>query len=650
MRNKIKIPWPVIACALFVFIFTNLFSRFIFLHIPRVHDEIDYLFQAKIFKSGKLYVPSPCAKESFDFSHMVNNGKWYSQYTPGYPLLLLLGLLIGAPWIINPLLASLSIILFFFIGKEIYDYRTGVLASILGSVSIWFLLMSSTMMSHTSGLFFISLFLLFLFRSIKNPSTANGLLAGLGLGMAFLIRPYNIILISIPFLLYLVFKLFFDFKIRLRNVVALAMTTSVFIIILLIYNQITNGHPLKMGYIVSHGEGHGIGFGRTGYTEIPHNPFLGFSRIGDSLYAINQDLFGWPISSFLGILPLFWISRIEKEKREKDLLLAGGFLTLTAGMFFYWGIQIFIGARIFFEAIPILVLLSAHGITEIPGLLTQKIKRLNLSKLKKIIAGVLIFFVAFAFLYRFPRWIWPKHDEWLYARFDNNFAGVTPNIHNSLNLLQLEQSLIIMKFLYHPIQYLPTGWWGPGFIYNDPYLKGKIIYANDKGGDNNIKLFACFPDRRIFLYLGTLEKGMLFPLKKEGSEIVYGKPIALGSKDKKHIVLINDPKKFYKLYSPQFGIFLDRLYSENRCYEMDNARLIEMGSCFLDKGDYQEAAHYFEAVLQIEKIPVVRFRVLNYLILCYQKMGKNDLAKEIIKKINNPKRPRFYRIIPERGF
>jgi lipoprotein signal peptidase len=180
MRKKIKIPWPVIACALFVFIFTNLFSFFIFEHIPRVNDEIAYLFQAKIFKTGQLYVPSPCAKDFFNFTHIINNGKWYSQYTPGYPFLLLLGLFIQA----------------------IYNDQVGLLAAIFGSISIWFLLMSSTMMSHTSCLFFISLFLLFLFRSTKKPSIINGLLAGLGLGMAFLIRPYTALLISTPFLLF----------------------------------------------------------------------------------------------------------------------------------------------------------------------------------------------------------------------------------------------------------------------------------------------------------------------------------------------------------------------------------------------------------------------------------------------------------------
>ncbi|MFB0564999.1 MAG: hypothetical protein ACETWK_04905, partial [Candidatus Aminicenantaceae bacterium] len=118
MPRRLKVPWLVIGCSLFVFIFTNLFSFFVFHHIPHINDEISYLFQANIFKSGKLYAPSSCEKEFFNFTHIINNGKWYSQYTPGYPFLLMLALFINAPWLLNPLLAALSIILFYFLGKE----------------------------------------------------------------------------------------------------------------------------------------------------------------------------------------------------------------------------------------------------------------------------------------------------------------------------------------------------------------------------------------------------------------------------------------------------------------------------------------------------------------------------------------------------
>ena len=650
MQKKKKIPWLVIACALFVFIFTNLFSFFIFDHVPRVHDEIDYLFQAKIFKSGKLYVPSPCAKESFDFPHMVNNGKWYSQYTPGYPFLLLLGLFINAPWLINPLLAALSIFLFYFLGKEIYSPKVGILAAVLGTISIWFLLMSSTMMSHTSGLFFISFFLYFLFRSVKNPSVANGLLSGMGLGMAFLIRPYNVILISIPFLIYFVVILLKDFRRRQKNAVVFILITMAFISVLLIYNQITNGHPLRMGYIVSHGEEHGIGFGRMGYTDVPHTPFLGITKIFLSLEEINKYLYGWPFSSFFAILPLLWIVKIRPDYKKKDILLAAGFISLSVGLYFYWGTQIFIGARMYFEAIPIFLLLSAHGINEIPRLISFKFKKLNKQSIKKVTIGILIIFTTYAFFVRFPQWIWPLDSEWNYLTFTKNFGRTTPNINNTLKSLSLGKSVVIMKFLYHPFEFEPhRWWWGSGFQYNDPQLKGNIVYAHNRDNEN-ISLFKCFPERDFYLYLGTLDKGMLIPLKKEGNKIAYGEPISSDKHGKKYIELINEPQRFYKAYSSGFKNFLDDLYKKNHYFEIDVAYLIEMGNLSFRKQKYYEASFYFEAALQLEKRPYIRITILNRLSTCYLKTKRNAEAKKIMKIVQDLDEQKVYRIFPEKGF
>ena len=649
MQKKVNIPWPVIASALFVFIFTNLFSFFIFNHIPRVHDEIDNLFQAKIFKSARLYVPSPCAKEFFDFPHMINNGKWYSQYTPGYPFLLLLGLFVQAPWLINPLLAALSIILFYFLGKEIFNSKVGILASVLGAVSIWFLVMSSTMMSHTSSLFFTSFFLLFVFRSLKNPSITNGLFAGLGFGMAFLIRPYNAVLLSFPFLLYYAVRIIRDPKKRLKNAAAFVLITLVFISVLLSYNQMTNGHPLRMGYLVSYGEEHSLGFGRTGYTGIPHTLFLGSVKIGASLGALNNYLFGWPFSSFLALLPLLWIAKASKENRKKDMLLAAGFFSMVVGLYFYWGTHVFIGARMFFEVIPILLLLSAHGITELPALVSRKFGKLNQLMAKKITIGVLIILIAYAFFIRFPAWIWPSDTEWQYKGFANNFAGVTPKIHHTLNSIPLERALIIMKLLYHPFEYFPNGWWSSGFLHDDPFLKGNIIYANDKG-ENNIKLWQCFPEREIYFYLGTLEKGMLIPLEKDEDNILWGEPVTLDKNGKKYIELINNPKKFFKVYSSDFGNFLDNVYEKNNVFDIDVSRLIELGSFSKKNRNYKEAAFYFEAALQIEKQPEIRYRVLSQLSACYLKTGKAAEAKIVTDKIKDYEKGKFFNVIPEKGF
>lgn len=649
MQKKLNIPWPVLACALFVFIFTNLFSYFIFEHIPHINDEVAYLFQAKIFKTGQLYASSPCAKDFFNFTHIINNGKWYSQYTPGYPFLLLLGLLIQAPWLINPFLAAFSIILFYFLGKEIYDSQVGLLAAIFGSISIWFLLMSSTMMSHISCMFFISLFLLFLFRSFKKPSIINGLLAGLGLGMAFLIRPYTALLISVPFLLFYASKLFKNFKIMLRNSIALILILTISVFILLIYNNITNNDFFTFGYEVCHGKEHGIGFGKTGYTDIPHTVFLGFTQTFDYIKSINKYLFGWPLSSFLAIFPLFFFTKISSRYRKKDLILASGFFSLFVGLFFFWGTYILIGARMIFEAIPILFLLSARGATEIPKLVCSRYKKIDIVNLKKILTVILIIFTAYAFLIRFPRWIWPKDLHGYYHGFANKFAAVTPNINQTLKSLHLEKAVVIMKFIYHPREFFPYGWLGSGFLYNDPQLKGNIIYVQDRGKEN-ISLFQCFPERKFLLYLGTLEKGMLIPLKKEGKDISYGAPICLAKKDKRFIELIDDPQKFFKVYSTDYTNIIEKIYKQNNFIDIDVAYLIDMGNQYKNKRNYRKAAFFFEAALQIEKHPEIRFQILNKLFSCYLKTGKKYEAKIIAERFKDITKQKFYNIFPEKGF
>jgi hypothetical protein len=649
--NQNRIPWPVFAAAGFVFVFCSLFSYFIFDHIPHIHDECGYLFQAKIFLTGRLYVPSPCVKEFFDFPHIINNGRWYSMYTPGFPFLLMLGLIFQAPWIVNPLLASLAIFLFYFLGKEIYSPRIGILASLLGAASIWFLLMSSTMMSHTSNLFFTCFYLLFLFRSLRNPSLANGVLAGAGVGMAFLIRPYNAVLFSLPFLVYYAFHFFKEMKLRLKNAIALVLTAMAFISVLLIYNQLTNGNPFKMGYIVHHGESYAVIFGRPATLEYDYTPMFGTVQTLDNLKAVNSDLFGWPFSSFLALLPLLWLAKIESKDRKKDLLLAVSFIFFLTGVYFFWGSFIFLGARMLFETVPFLLLLSARGIEELPRMLGLLFKKVKLEKTKKVVFIIFTAFIGYGFIIHFPQWIWPKGTEWPFETLANDFAYTTPNIRNTLKSLGIKKAVVLMKFLYHPLDEFPNGYWGSGFAYNDPGLRADIIYANGLG-EPNIELFRCFPERNFYLYLGTLEKGMLIPIRADNKKIVYGEPTGPSPQGAKSVELIQKPQDFFKVYSQEFREFLDDMYKEKNPAEVNVDSLVDWASLAKKNENYKKATFCLESALQVEKDPYVRAKLLNSLVPCYFKLGKIEEAKRIEAKLKslNFKERKMYHVFPERGF
>ncbi len=240
-----------------------------------------------------------------------------------------------------------------------------------------------------------------------------------------------------------------------------------------------------------------------------------------------------------------------------------------------------------FENLTVIVLLSARGLIALK-LLGRKISRAGRTKgLEMVSGGLLVFFFLYAFFIRLPEWLRPKDTEDTYKIVDRNFAGTGTAIHRSLKQLNPGRALIIMKFLNHPPAFFPTGGWGSGFLYNDPDLAADIIYANDQG-EKNIDLFSCFPERDLYLYLGTLKKGMVIPLRKEGGKIAYAKPLTLAVGGGKKVDLIDDPKGFFHIYSGEFERFLDRLFAGNLYVDIDVARLTEMGSAYRKDGQFRE--------------------------------------------------------------
>lgn len=649
--KKLSTPLPVLLAAAFVLVFCAVFNSLVFERVPHVHDEIAYLFQAKIFASGRLYAPSPCARESFDFPHLINNGRWYSIYPPGFPFLLMLGLRIGAPWLVNPLLAALSIILFYYLGREIYDRKTGILAAVLGATSIWLLLMSSTMMSHTASMLFNALFLFFAFRSFRSPTAAHGILAGTSFGLAFLLRPYNAVLFALPLVALLGVGLWREPRKRMKNFLSFAGSAAVFVSLLLAYNFLTNGHPLKMGYTTLYGKSYTVIFGRPATLDYEFTPLFGAAQLLANLRALNSDLFGWPGSSFLAFLPLIWLIARDPEEKKRAFLLLSLFLAFLAGFSFFWGAFPLIGARMFFDMVPIFVLLSARGLLSLPELLRSITSTPHNFALSKILIGIFVFFVAHGFFIRFPRLIRPPGAGWHYDVYDCSFAGTTARLHRSLQNLDLQNAVVLLKFLNEPVPGFPSGQWGSGFIQNDIALKGKIIYALDRGSRNS-ELFPCFQGRKFYYYWGILEKGLLVPIRKDADRILAGEPLYPPSPCEKCTKLLPSPDEIFTPYSAEFEEFVSALIKEKDFLDLDVSRLFQLGLDYRRAGDNVRAAFCFEAGLQIENNPEPRRQLLNSLAASYLKTGRTEEARKIMEILNRASIDGrgLYRIFPEKGF
>ncbi|MDP2808404.1 MAG: hypothetical protein Q8O74_09755, partial [bacterium] len=98
--------------------------------IPKTGDEVSLLFQAKIFASGRWFAPAPALPQLFHLqTTIIDNDKWFSMYQPGHPLLLAVGYLVHLPWLVGPVLASLTAAVGYKIFQALSDQLTARLSS-----------------------------------------------------------------------------------------------------------------------------------------------------------------------------------------------------------------------------------------------------------------------------------------------------------------------------------------------------------------------------------------------------------------------------------------------------------------------------------------------------------------------------------------
>jgi hypothetical protein len=342
----------VLIPSIMLLILSALFSYYVMGAIPHASDSYTQLFQAKLLLQGRLYLDMPGDMAEFfsTLSVFYRDGHLSGKYPLGHPLVLALGEYLGNAYLVNPVLGALSVALLYYLGRETYGEVVGKYASLLMASTSFMIINAGEFMNHISMLFFVLLFSLFFFRSLKRNSMAYPLVAGLALGYGINIRPLTALAVFVPYAVYLLYLRFSGERVQSKKVTVFFAGLLFFLALFPLYNRMTTGSFTTSGYTYFD-EDDVIGFNTKGHTLEK-----GITNTANNLYALKQYLFGESsILLFSIILLIFYYRSINRF----DVLFFGLLSSFVIAYTSYHFGRLLFGPRYFFELTPFICLIIA---------------------------------------------------------------------------------------------------------------------------------------------------------------------------------------------------------------------------------------------------------------------------------------------------
>lgn len=480
----------------FTFLASAGVSWFAFETIGHVDDEVSYIFQARTFAGGALWVPAlPVgAQPAFEhFQLMFDGDRWFSPLSPGWPAVLALGVLAGYPWLINPILGAASVACGYGVLRHYAGARTARIGGLLLATSPWLIGLSATYMTHTLSLFLVVAAWYLLLLGRDRAAVAQAVMActaGLLMGWLFLTRPVDGIVVgglTGVFVLFAAPRLTFFSRIVPFGAGCIATGALMFP-----YNKVMTGDPLKtpMGYYfdatweklgfynrLGFGDNVGspIGAGQMEFAIRGHHPYEGLINTLNNVNSLHTDFLGWPIGSLALVWALFVWGRIRRIDLM-PLAIAGA---VILAYFFYWfpGSH-YVGPRYWFPAILPLVYLSVRGTEAISDRLSvgnsdQTAARIATTVIILCLCATTVF-LTYRSVTRFHHFR-GYHDHFRHLDLSND-KGSAPLVLAGGDVGNI----------------------GSAYFLNDPFMsRSSPVFAKDLGPEGNKALFMAFPGRPI---------------------------------------------------------------------------------------------------------------------------------------------------------
>ncbi len=465
---------------------------------PHIPDEVAYVIQARYFSEGRLTLPAPPVPEAFDVDLMdLDGGRWFSPVPPGWPAILAVGMALGVPWLVNPLVAGLNTFLAAVVIRKLYDPGLARRCVLLLAASPWHVLMGMNLMTHTAALTCALAVALGMLWAQQGAAVRGGLLSGTATGLAALIRPLEGFTLGVLGGTWILVKTIRQ-AVRLPALVAYAAAGLLAGGATLYYNQLLTGDPLKFPIMAYTDKRYGLnsnalGFGPDRGLGWPIDPNPGHSPL-DALinanlntFSINIELFGWSTGSLLLVAVFLFAGRF----RSGDWwMLALCTAIFTVHFFYYFSGGPDFGARYWFLMLIPCVVCAVRGL----DLLWQGLGPRNGARATAATGALALM----ALVNYFP---WRAVDKY------HHYQAMRPDVRCLSEKYNFSRSLVLVRGDRHPD-------YASAAVYNPLDLRAAApVYAWDRSAEVRRRVVEAYRDRPVWIVEGPTLTGEGFRVK-----------------------------------------------------------------------------------------------------------------------------------------
>lgn len=478
--------------AVCVAVFAAVLSFYVYEKHPHVPDEVQYLFQARYLAHGQLSVPAPSVPDAFSI-YMIptESPRWYSIFSPGWPAALALGVFFGAPWLVNPMLAGLNILLAYIFLRELYARRTARIALLLLCVSPWQIFMAMNFMSHTFALTCALAAGVAMARASRTHKIGWALGAGFGVGLLSLVRPLDGLAAAGLLGLWAISA--GGWKRRLRLSAAFGFGLVLVGALALPYNKFLTGHPTlapldayytkyfgPQAMALGFGPGRGMGWGLDAFPG--HSPLEAVINADLNIFSLNTELFGWSAGSLFIISGLLFSGKLERG--DHLMLFVIAVIVAVYSLFWYSGGPDF-GARYWYLALVPLVALTARGIVAL-----EKSFATGNFRHRDRDARALVLVAALCVISLVTYIPWRAIDKY------HHYLNMRPDVASLAREYGFGNSIVLIRGNEHPDY--QSAW-----VYNPLNANAHApVYAWDKSAAIRAQVLAAYADRTVWIVEG----------------------------------------------------------------------------------------------------------------------------------------------------